>query len=106
MSVRATITTPTYEGGTSYDDLLLPEETYEGSRHFAVDVDVDVDFADDFDDSDAAPSSTKTVIMSPALLAQLRAELIAEGERDAERAALHTRPTQRSMRAIRLESSD
>lgn len=96
MSARATILAPTSAEDTPYDDLLLPEETYEGSRHFAVDV--DVDFEDAFDDP---PSSTKTVIMSPALLAQLRAEVIAEAERDAQRVALHTRPTPRSMPAVR-----
>jgi hypothetical protein len=93
---------PTYAEDTSYADLLSLEETYEGSRHFAVEVDVDVDFEDYFDDP---PSLTRTVIMSPSLLAELRAELIAEAERDAERAALHTRPTQRSMLAIRREPS-
>jgi hypothetical protein len=80
---------------TSYDDVLSPDETYEGSKHFALDIDVDFDFEADLD----MTSTNKTVVMSPALLAQLRRSLV-DGPVD----PLHTRPTQRSMQAVRPES--
>ena len=81
---------------TSYDDLLYADETYEGSKHFSLDV--DVDFEADVDTA----SMNKTVVMSPALLAQLRAELLAQAARE----PLHTRPTQRTMPAIRPDVAD
>jgi hypothetical protein len=69
---------------TTCDDLLSPCETYEGSRHYAIDLD---------DDEDAPPSLNDTVVMSAGHLAKLRAELLAQAERDAY-------PTQPSMPAI------
>lgn len=96
MSARDASRPATKREETSYDDLLSAEETYEGSKHFALDV--DVDFEADVDTA----SMNKTVVMSPALLAQLRAELLAQAARE----PLHTRPTQRTMPAIRPDVAD
>ena len=71
----------------SYDDLLSPCETYEGSRHYAVCVDDELD----------ASASKPTIVMSAALLARLRAET----RQQAAREPLETRATQRSMGATR-----
>jgi len=80
----------------SFDDLLSPCETYEGSRHYAAFGDEGVDVAD------ADTETGKTVIMSPALLAELRREVRAQQLRDPP----HTRPTQRALRATRPEGSE
>jgi hypothetical protein len=86
---------------TSYDDLLTPEETYEGSRHFSFTIDLDhLDL--ELDDETEPSSSTRTVIMSPALLAELRTEVCAQTADD----SLHTRPTERSMTAVRPEHDE
>jgi hypothetical protein len=96
MNARDTNTASRDSEDTSYDDLLSPDETYEGSKHFALDIDIDVDFDTELDTT----STNKTVVMSPALLAQLRRELLEYGAPE-----LHTRPTQRSMQAVRPETS-
>ena len=98
----------------SFEPLLSPCETYEGSRHYEafvgdedeVDGDGDEVDGDEVDgDGDGVgdvasedPASTKTVIMSPALLAELRTELREQASHDAPDA----RPTRRSMPAARL----
>lgn len=73
----------------SYDGLLSPCETYEGSKHYAVSVDDELD----------AAGSRQTTVMSAALLAKLRAEI----REQASREPLETRATQRSMAAVRPE---
>ena len=95
MNARDMSTAATGSEGTSYDDLLSPDETYEGSKHFSLDIDIDFDAEVD------TASMNKTVVMSPALLAQLRRELLEIAEVDAPQ----TRPTQRSMQAVRPEVS-
>jgi hypothetical protein len=74
----------------AYDDLLSPCETHEGSRHYAACIANDQDVV----------STKKTVVMSPALLAQLRTVV----KKQASREPLETRPTLRSMAAARPES--
>lgn len=96
MSARDTSTALRDGEGTSYDDLLSPDETYEGSKHFSLDVDIDFDAEVD------TAGMNKTVVMSPALLARLRREL----REQAEVEPLHTRPTQRSMQAVRPEAHE
>jgi len=95
-SARDASTAATACEDTSYDDLLSAEETYEGSKHFALDVDLDFEAEVD------TAGMNKTVVMSPALLAQLRAELLAQAARE----PLATRPTQRTMPAVRPDDSD
>ena len=80
----------------SSDCILLPCETYDGSRHETVCLGDEVDV----DHDDEEPASTKTVLMSPALLAQLRTELLAQALRD----PAHERPTRPSMPAVRPDS--
>lgn len=106
----------------SYDSLLSPCETYEGSRHYAVSLDLEDDVDLDLEDLDledleiedleilierplprdedgGARATKETVVMSAALLARLRAQLVEEAANEPN----DTRPTQRSMPAVRLE---
>lgn len=79
--------------GVPFDALLSPCETYEGSRHYTV---CDVDGSEG-ESTDADPTTRETVVMSPALLAEMRRELREQALRDPP----HARPTQRVMRATR-----
>jgi hypothetical protein len=75
----------------SFDCILLPCETYDGSRHETICL------GDEVEVDDEEPASTKTVLMSAALLAQLRTELLAQALRDPP----HERPTRPRMPAVR-----
>ncbi len=90
-SATTTTTTTTTEGeDASYDDVLSPEETYEGSRHLTVCLDADVAEV-------AEVATSTTAVISPVLLDQLCAELREQAAREPP----STRPTQRMMPAIR-----
>ena len=94
MSTRATNREQNGGSKMSFESLLSPCETYEGSRHYTAFEGAFVAVAS------ADPVSDKTVIMSSELLSELRAQLRAQALRDPP----HTRPTQPSLPAIRAES--
>lgn len=93
MSRRAADLSAEYVMAASPESSLSPCETYEGSLRFTAIV------AHDVVVEGANPATNETVVMSPALLEELREELRQQALKDPP----HVRPTQRSMPAARPE---
>jgi hypothetical protein len=80
----------------SFDDILSPCETYEGSRHYHVTLGDAIEVPEGKD-----PLMKETVVMSPALLADLQAALREQVRLDPPQ----ERPTRRSMPATKPPST-